>query len=122
MQRMFSTFPNGLPGCGLLILRLAAGIPLFAAGISTAWGTPFSAVPWIIVGAGAVGAFLIIGFCTPFAAAIETLFELWLALSGGPSDADPALRSLIGLSLALLGPGSWSIDARLYGRKRIDLG
>jgi hypothetical protein len=30
--------------------------------------------------------------------------------------------ALIGMSLVMLGPGSWSIDARLYGRKRIDLG
>jgi uncharacterized membrane protein YphA (DoxX/SURF4 family) len=29
--------------------------------------------------------------------------------------------ALMGLGLALLGPGAWSIDARLYGRKRIHL-
>jgi hypothetical protein len=28
---------------------------------------------------------------------------------------------MIGLSLAMLGPGAWSIDARLFGRKRIDV-
>lgn len=32
------------------------------------------------------------------------------------------LLALIGVSLVMLGPGAWSIDARVYGRKRIDLG
>jgi uncharacterized membrane protein YphA (DoxX/SURF4 family) len=118
---MFSTFPNGLPGCGLLVLRLAAGIPLLASGISVAWGSPVSTVPAIFVAGGAVGVFLIVGFWTPVAATIDVLFEVWLAWSGSASQTDPALRSLIGVSLAMLGPGYWSTDAWLYGSKLIDV-
>jgi len=33
----------------------------------------------------------------------------------------PIMLATIGASLALLGPGAWSIDARLYGRRRIDI-
>jgi putative oxidoreductase len=40
---------------------------------------------------------------------------------GASIDGRPAALAVIGLSLAMLGPGSWSIDARLFGRKRIDL-
>ena len=119
---MFSTFPNGWPGCGLLLLRLAAGAPLVVSGISLAWGTPNGPTAALLVAAGAVGALIVAGFWTPLAGAAQAAFELWLAFSGGVFDGDPALRSIIGVSLVMLGPGYWSVDAQLYGRKRIDLG
>jgi hypothetical protein len=30
-------------------------------------------------------------------------------------------NALLGLSLMMLGPGAWSLDAFLFGRRRIDL-
>ena len=32
----------------------------------------------------------------------------------------PFLLSALGLSLSMLGPGAWSLDARLFGRKQIN--
>ena len=47
--------------------------------------------------------------------------ELYLALS---HLADPWMHMLVGalgVVLAMLGPGAWSLDARLFGRKRIQI-
>ena len=40
MQRLFSTFPNGWPGCGLLLLRMACSAPLLVVGTAKLWGGP----------------------------------------------------------------------------------
>jgi uncharacterized membrane protein YphA (DoxX/SURF4 family) len=45
--------------------------------------------------------------------------EFSSALSG--SGFEHIVRGMIGLSVAMLGPGAWSVDARLFGRKRIDV-
>lgn len=63
MQRLFSTFPGGLPGAGLVLLRAAAAIPLVYAGLLT----------------------------------------------------------VAAAALAILGPGGCSLDARLFGRKQIQI-
>ncbi len=31
------------------------------------------------------------------------------------------MLGVLGAVLAMVGPGAWSIDARLFGRKRIDM-
>jgi putative oxidoreductase len=33
----------------------------------------------------------------------------------------PIIQAALGAALAMVGPGAWSIDARLFGRKRIDI-
>jgi uncharacterized membrane protein YphA (DoxX/SURF4 family) len=75
------------------------------------------------LGAVAVGtaAFLLIGLWTPIAGATAVATELWIAFSR-PEEFWPSLLcAAIGLSLILLGPGAWSIDALAYGRKRISI-
>jgi hypothetical protein len=32
------------------------------------------------------------------------------------------LLAIINVSLFLIGPGAWSVDAAIFGRKRIDIG
>ena len=66
MQRLFSTFPNGWPGFGLLLLRLGVGIALISFGIRgflAASGEPLAVARDSIEAAGAV--FLIAGLWTP---------------------------------------------------------
>jgi len=119
MQRIFSTFPNSWPGCGLLLLRLAAGTPLL---VST-WSGVTDATTLFLRLVGAVSAGLIfLGLWTPIAAALGTMVGGWLSFVGGTFNIDHAMHAVIALSLIMLGPGRWSLDARLYGRKRIDLG
>ena len=63
---------------------------------------------------------LMIGLGTPFAGTIIAGMELWIVFSGS-ADTWIAIM-LIGLaaSLAMIGPGAWSVDARLFGRKHIE--
>jgi putative oxidoreductase len=122
MQRIFSTFPDSWPGFGLLLLRVAGSAPLFVIGLSRLWAEPADAALWIRILSCVSGALMLVGFWTPFAATLQVLVEGIFAVGGATFEWTHLIHALIGLSLMMLGPGYWSIDARLYGRKRIDLG
>jgi putative oxidoreductase len=119
MQRLFSTFPGGWPGAGLLFLRAVAAIPPFQHGIAVLLTAPLpSLVSLQLVAAGAA-ALLLIGLWTPVAGVLLAVAELCLTFSH-PIDAwTHILIGTLGAALAMLGPGAWSLDARLFGRKRI---
>jgi uncharacterized membrane protein YphA (DoxX/SURF4 family) len=121
LQRLFSTFPNAWPGAGLLFLRLAAGIALIIGGSPALWGVPHSGLLAAQIVAISVGIFLFAGLWTPLAGALQAIIELWIAFSRGSEGAIHLLAATLGVGLAMLGPGAWSIDARLFGRKRIDI-
>ena len=72
-----------------------------------------------VVGAGS-GILLVVGLWTPIAGSVVTLIELWNILSQAGDPSIPILLGTFGAALALLGPGAWSVDARLFGWKRID--
>jgi putative oxidoreductase len=64
------------------------------------------------------GTLLLLGLWTPLASVALALAEVSAAFFGR-FDFTHVAAALVPLSLAALGPGAWSIDARLYGRKRI---
>lgn len=69
--------------------------------------------------AAAAAVFLLVGLWTPLAGVLTAMAELSIAFS---HPADPwwhILLGALGATLAMLGPGAWSMDARLFGRKRI---
>lgn len=69
-----------------------------------------------LIGAG-VGIFLLVGLWTPVIGALIAIIEMsTLFLHTGDSWISLILATL-GATLAMIGPGEWSIDARLYGRK-----
>ena len=119
MQRLYTTFPNEWPGAGLLLLRLAEGIPSVVDGAirALASGVTVAALPYAVDILS--GLLLIVGFWTPIGGVLQALVEFSSALSG--SGYEHIVRGMIGLSVAMLGPGAWSVDARLFGRKRIDV-
>ena len=113
MQRLFSTFAEGPPGAGLLIQRLLVGTVLLCCVAATPSGT--IAAPQVI---GAVaGVLLIAGFWTPLAGVVAGCAEAWIAFSSPAHIWNCAVLAVFAVTLALIGPGAWSIDARLYGRK-----
>jgi len=71
----------------------------------------------LLMGAGIL---LIAGLWTPIVGTSVALIEIWkiLALTG-----DKSVWLLLGtacVSLAMLGPGLWSVDARLFGWRRVE--
>jgi putative oxidoreductase len=120
MQRFFSTFPNGSPGMGLLLLRLALGGSLIAQAIAevraSAWSQALPAVAEI-----PVAVLIIIGLWTPIAALAVCLLQLGVLLIAERTIAPQLLQMFVAVGLALLGPGAWSIDARLFGRRRVEI-
>lgn len=71
-----------------------------------------------IIGACA-GTLLLVGLWTPVAGALIVAVEVWNALSLPGDPWNSIMLAALGATLALVGPGAWSIDARLFGRKRI---
>jgi putative oxidoreductase len=125
LQRLFSTFASGWPGVGLLLLRLLTGAALIYFGIAGALAAPsLTIIAPQIIGAAA-GILLLIGLWTPVAGALACIMKVWIAFppffshSGDPWI--PIVQVVLSAVLAMVGPGAWSIDARLFGRKRIDL-
>ena len=115
MQRLFSTFADGPPGAGLLMQRLLVGAALEYCVVATPSGTV--AAPQVI---GALaGVLLIAGLWTPVAGVVTACAEAWVAFSSPAHAGIPAALAVLGLTLALIGPGEWSVDARLYGRKHL---
>lgn len=114
-------FPNGLPGAGLLLLRLVCGVLVIVGGVTTIIAAPHAQT--VVVQAIAVAAALLIlaGLWTPIAGMLILVVQVWFALSQTSSVASSVLLATVGAALAALGPGSHSVDAKLYGRKRIEI-
>jgi uncharacterized membrane protein YphA (DoxX/SURF4 family) len=113
-------FPGGWPGAGLLVLRLAAAIPLLLEGGFGFWGASHDGLYARFIAIG-VGSLLLAGLWTPVAGSLQAIVGVWIVFSGGGHLDLDLLLAVLGLSLAMLGPGAWSIDAMLFGRKRIDV-
>ena len=124
MQRLFSSFADGWPGTGLLLLRLLTGTALIQFGIANLHEPPLATTVLQIIGIGA-GILLLVGLWTPAAGALAAIVKAWIAFSRYFSHSGdpwiPIIQAALGAVLAMVGPGAWSIDARLFGRKRIDI-
>jgi putative oxidoreductase len=119
LQRLFSTFANGWPGFGLLIQRLVLGIALLWHGMALLVGVPAPGpiVPELI--GSVLGLFILAGLWTPAVGALVAVVQVWIALTGAGDESVAIILAALGGTLAMIGPGAWSIDARLFGRKYI---
>ena len=118
MQRLFSTFANSWPGFGLLIQRLFTGIALIHRGIAQ-METPTAGLVIPEITGAVLGLFILAGLWTPLIGALVAAVELWTVLAVGGDIWMSLMLAVLGGTLALIGPGAWSIDARLFGRKHI---
>ena len=121
MRRLFSTFARGWPGIGLVVLRMVLGIALISRALGRLSGDPSTHMTVLsVLGIGS-GLLLLIGLGTPVVATLVAAIQVWkICWKLG----DPWIYILLGtiaVAVAMLGPGFWSVDARLYGWKRIDL-
>jgi len=120
VQRLYSTFPEGWPGTGLLILRAVAAVGALYQGAALLT-TPLPGVLAAQVVAAGAAALTLVGFWTPVAGMLMAVAELCLAFSRNTDPSMHILLAPLAVALAMLGPGAWSVDARLFGRKRIQI-
>ncbi len=118
MQRLFSTFAAGWPGIGLLIQRFLIGAILLRGAFLRPSASSHLAM---IVLQLIVSVFLIIGLGTPYIGLLVAATQLWLIFSGSADLWTAIIICGLGLSLAMIGPGAWSMDARFFGRKHIEV-
>jgi hypothetical protein len=114
VQRLFSMFPQGGPGLALLLLRISV-----AATFLLDWAhhpdLPFRYL--LFTGALLIALSLTIGFLTPVLAVIVCASAIVNLLIGSPSGNFISVFPILdAMALTLLGPGAYSLDARLFGR------
>jgi putative oxidoreductase len=103
---------------GLLILRLVGGFSLLgveyvSSGLGDATGTLLRCVSF------AVAVLLWVGLWTPIAATAGAVIQISSITFDHGCTSPSLVAGALGLALAMLGPGAWSVDARMFGRKRI---
>jgi hypothetical protein len=117
MQRLFGTFPNRRAGLALLILRLAVAAAL----VSGARLYPGPESELILALSRITAILIVVGWYTPLVAVSAAL----VSLCSFRVCREPALNVLmiaILVAIGLLGAGAYSVDARLYGRRRLVFG
>ena len=120
MQRLFWTFAGGWPGIGLLIQRIAtSALLLYCAAVIVAKTPQPAEIAPAFIGAVA-GILLLFGLWTPLAGTLIAVVETWSLLVHAAGPLTSVTLAILGATLAMIGPGAWSVDARLFGRKHID--
>lgn len=119
MRRFFFTFADGPPDFGLLLLRVIVTTTLIARCVQLHNSSPETITATIV--AAAAGFLLLFGSWTLVAGAIVTIAELFIAFSHNHDPWLSVLLASLGVVMALLGPGAWSVDARRFGWKRIEI-
>jgi putative oxidoreductase len=100
-------------------MRLVVGLVLVIRRINELQSGPPIGLATIHDLAIAPGILLLAGLWTPIAGALLTIIEIWSAFSHPHDPWSYILLGTFGAALAMLGPGAWSVDARLFGWKSI---
>jgi hypothetical protein len=113
MQRLFTMFPLGSAGIALFLLRLSAAAML----MMLAFPGPKR---WAVAGLAMLAALFVLGAFTPVLCVVCCCLEFAAFVNLHGVDALYMLFAIVDTAaLGLLGPGGYSLDARIFGRRRV---
>jgi hypothetical protein len=120
MRRLFANFPTGAPGWGLILLRVVAALTLQADASGHLVLTSHTSLPG--VGLIVLSLALLVGWLTPIVAVLSAAVEVAMLFASASTGIPLMLQGpVICIALALLGPGAYSLDARLFGTRVVVL-
>jgi hypothetical protein len=110
-------FPAGAAGWGLLLVRVCAAGMLIRNCILDA---SVSIPTWEITGVVILAAAFLLGVFTPASCGISAVLQIFVLLRAHePNPLHFAFSFCVTAALFLLGPGAFSVDSRLFGRRLI---
>jgi hypothetical protein len=110
-------FPTAWPGIALLLLRMALSANLVHGFFDVRTNLD---TPWMLALLSTVAISLCVGLFTPVTAALGAVIELVIwHFSSAAIAALHVCAMLVAVALAMLGPGAYSLDAKLFGRRRV---
>jgi len=124
---LYSRFPGGSVGLALIVLRLVDGLGLVGEAIRllTPTGTSSEPTRVLLLGLVLVASAILLGWVAAICKAGAAVYARHhQVLTGSAMDAWAFLFAVVFFlsgSLALLGPGGYSLDARLSGWRMIRL-
>ena len=121
LQKLFSAFPSGWPGVGLLLLRALVAATLISQTLTYVGSANLNVLSiCLAVLAFVIAACFLLGLMTPIIAIVIGLSTIALAGSSVFQLTQPVLNLIVlTTAIGLLGPGAFSLDARMFGRREI---
>jgi uncharacterized membrane protein YphA (DoxX/SURF4 family) len=125
VHRFFSPFPDGRPGVGLLLLRAVAALTAIGYAVARLSDPPTRTLDMLSAALSIASSLaLLVGLFTAGSAVLLAVAFAWLSfpLHAGalPHYLPAALLTIAdAVAISLLGPGAFSVDARLFGPREI---
>ncbi len=104
-----------------MLLRVAVSIFLVYDALTMLRGPADGSRAIPELGAAALGIFVCAGLWTPVAGVLVSVLQIWLSIARVGDVGAHILAAAIALGLSFIGPGAWSVDALVFGRRRISI-
>jgi uncharacterized membrane protein YphA (DoxX/SURF4 family) len=128
LQRTFTNFPSGPVGAALFFLRVVVGTSAIAEAVLSVAANHSAIRCAAAILAALAGLALLPGFLVPLASALlaaQGAAILIFAHTGSLSLLDSCMALfefiVMATTLAVLGPGALSVDARRFGRREVEI-